>query len=273
MRTKALTEMFVGMYGLARKSKFLEMKWARRGFVWSAFLYKRYYEDPFYGLVQRNPRLFEGGDVLDLGANIGYTACVFARAAQPNFKVYAFEPDHWTYVILQEVVGRRNLASRVEPLNMAVGSSEGNLEFWHNREHSADHRVVTDQFRRKHPDAKDFFTVPVTTVDEFVKSRNLSRICFVKIDVQGYELSVCRGMRDTIEQFPEMCVCFEFSPEALVESGSDPAELLDFFSARGYRLNVLGHESLKPVSKIASIGGMLGSAGYVDLLCSKRVIA
>ena len=270
MRTKTLTDLFVGAYGLARKTGLLKMSWTRRGFVACAFLYKRFYEDPFWGLVRRNPSLFSGGDVLDLGANIGYTACVFESVIQADSRVYAFEPDPWTYDILNEVVRRRDLARRIEPLNLAVGSSEGYLEFWHNKEHSADHRVVTEQFKSAHPDAKDFFPVLVTTVDNFVRSRKLSRISFLKMDVQGYEFSVCQGMRETLERFPEMCVCFEYSPESLKEAGSDPAELLEFFRSNGYRFYVLERATMKAVSEITSIETMVGSAGYVDLLCCKR---
>jgi FkbM family methyltransferase len=273
MRTKAVTELFVGAYGLARRSRLLEMDWARRGFVASAFLYKRFYEDPFWGLVRRNPRLFEGRDVLDVGANLGYTACVFARAVQPTAKVYAFEPDPWTYALLKDVIRRRNLSGRIEPLNIAAGSSEGYLEFWHNKGHSADHRVVTGEFRRTHPDAKNFFRVPVTSVDSFVMARNLSRISFIKIDVQGYELSVCQGMQVTLERFPEICVCLEFSPHDLIELGFDPAQLLEFFRTREYRVYILNRDSLEPVSGLASIESKLSGTDYVDLLCSKREVA
>jgi FkbM family methyltransferase len=273
MRTKAITELFVGTYGLARRSRLLEMDWARRGFVASAFLYKRFYEDPFWGLVRRNPRLFEGGDVLDLGANIGYTACVFAPAVRPAAKVYAFEPDPWTYALLKDVIRRRDLSGKIEPLNMATGSSQGYLEFWHNKKHSADHRVVTDQFRRTHPDAKDFLRVPVTSVDRFVIGRKLSQISFIKIDVQGYELSVCQGMQGTLERFPEICICLEFSPHDLVELGFDPGQLLEFFRVREYRVYVLNRDSLEPVSGLAAIESKLGGTDYVDLLCSKREVA
>ena len=79
-------------------------------------------------------------------------------------------------------------------------------------------------------------------------------------------------MRETLKRFPDVCVCFEFSPEALTELGFDPAQLLEFFRAKGYRIYILNRDSLKPLSDLATIESMLGSAGYVDLLCSKREI-
>jgi len=95
-----------------------------------------------------------------------------------------------------------------------VGNSDGHIKFWHNEEHSADHRVVTDRFSSSCPDDAKISTVPVTSVDTFVRNRNLRNISFIKIDVQGYELAVCEGMKETLEKFPETCVCFEHSPDA-----------------------------------------------------------
>ena len=34
---------------------------------------------------------------MDIGANIGYTAMVFSRAIDPEYKVYAFEPEQFNY--------------------------------------------------------------------------------------------------------------------------------------------------------------------------------
>ncbi len=273
MHSRSSIEVFTGAYNLARRAKLLQIGWFRRAFVASYFLYKRLYEDPFWELVRSRPELFESGDVLDIGANIGYTACLFARTLKATSKVYAFEPDQSSYILLEEVIRRKNLSGPIEALNMAVGSSDGHVEFWHNEEHSADHRVATDQFKSLRPDAKKFSTVPMTSVDAFVKFRNLLKISFIKIDVQGYELAVCEGMKQTLERFPELCVCLEYSPEALVELGFDPIKMLDFFRAKGYQLHVLTRAAIRLASDNASIQPLLDDAGYVDLLCSKRVLA
>jgi FkbM family methyltransferase len=272
MRSKGSIDLFTGAYSLARRAKLLQIGWFRNAFVASYFLYKRLYEDPFWVLAQQKPELFANGDVLDVGANIGYTAWVFARTLKPASKVYAFEPDRYSYGLLGEVIRRKNLAGTIEALNIALGSSDGYVEFWHNEEHSADHRVATEQFRSSRPDAKEFSKVPITSVDAFVRTRNLQKISFIKIDVQGYELAVCEGMKDTLERFPEVFVCFEYSPEAMVELGFDPGKLLDFFRTKGYQLHVLTRGAIRLANDRAAIQPMLDRAGYVDLLCSKRVL-
>lgn len=80
MQNKSSRNLFTRVYSLARSTRVLEVPVFKRGFLFSYFLYKRWYEDPFWALTKRSPELFFGGDILDIGANIGYTACVFAGA-------------------------------------------------------------------------------------------------------------------------------------------------------------------------------------------------
>ncbi len=273
MQNKKFVSLFTGAYRLARPDKFLQVGAFRTAFISAYFVYKKLFEDPFWNLVRRQPQLFRKGDILDIGANIGYTATVFAAALKTDSKVYAFEPDRQTFSLLKEVIRSKNLSGVVEAFNTAVGSSDGELRFWHNEEHSADHRVVTESFSSSCPDETKISTVPVTTVDTFVRSHNLRNISFIKIDVQGYELAVCEGMKGTLEEFPEACVCLEHSPESLIELGFEPGEIIDFFRSRGYQLYILTREAPQLAADNELLDRIVNEAGYVDLLCSKRILA
>jgi FkbM family methyltransferase len=243
-----------------------------RVFLFSYFLYKRWYEDPFWALAKRHPELFGEGDILDIGANIGYTAWVFATARKAPAKVYAFEPDARSFATLADTVRRKNLTGSVEILNLAVGIADGTLEFWHNDQHSADHRVVTTKFKLSECDLSSITTVPVTTVDNFVMSRDLRNISFIKIDVQGYELAVCDGMKQTLEKFPQLSVACEYAPDCMRELGFEPSALLQFFRSAGYQLYILSRRAIRLAPDDRSIESAAQSFGYVDLLCSKRVV-
>ncbi|MGC1484590.1 MAG: FkbM family methyltransferase [Candidatus Acidiferrum sp.] len=273
MSSKSSANFFTRAYNLARATKLLEIPAFKRVFLFSYFLYKRWHEDPFWALSQRSPELFAGGDVLDIGANIGYTACVFAAALKANAeapgKVYAFEPDLASFATLEEIIRRKRLDDAVEVFNLAVGSAHGSLEFWHNEEHSADHRVVTEQFKSSRPAGEQITTVAVTSVDNFVAARNLQGISFIKIDVQGYEPAVCEGMRATLEKFPALCVAFEYAPEAMRELGFEPSAVLDFFRSAGYQLHILTRAATTLVRDNHAIEVAAENTGYVDLLCSK----
>jgi len=90
MSNKSSSNIFTHAYNLARAARLFEMPLFKRLFLFLYFLYKRWYEDPFWALAKRSPELFANGDILDIGANIGYTASVFAAAATAPGRVYAF---------------------------------------------------------------------------------------------------------------------------------------------------------------------------------------
>ncbi len=277
MSNKSSANVFTRAYSLARSSGLLELALFQRAFLFSYFQYKRWYEDPFWALTRRSPELFTGGDILDIGANIGYTACVFAATIKANTKeptkVYAFEPDLASFATLGEIIRRKNLGDCVEIFNMAMGSADGSIEFWHNEEHSADHRVVTEQFKTSRPAGEKITTVAVTSVDNFVEARNLQNVSFIKIDVQGYELAVCEGMRKTLKKFPELSIAFEYGPDGMRELGFKPSALLDFIRSAGYQFHILTRAAamLAPDNRAIEIAAE--RAGYVDVLCSKQILA
>jgi FkbM family methyltransferase len=260
-----------GAYSLARSAKLLEISWAKRAFVSSYFLYKRFWEDPSWYLVQRLPELFANGDILDIGANLGYTSCLFARALSPDAKVYSFEPDPANFQMMTDAIRRRNLSKRIEAVNAAVGSADGNVQLWHNVNHSGDHRVVTPEFKKTLADHAQTHDVPMVSVDSFVEAHNLGSISFIKMDVQGYELAVCQGMGRTLQRFPGASVCCEYSPEGLLELGFDPAQLLDFFRSNNFNLHILTRSSLTLAPDNAAINLAAQETGYVDLLCARKV--
>jgi FkbM family methyltransferase len=273
MSNKSSSNIFTRVYNLARSAGFFEIPLFKKLFLFAYFLYKRWYEDPFWALAKRSPELFAEGDILDVGANIGYTACVFAAARKAPAKIYAFEPDLASFAMLEETIRRKHLGDTVEVFNMAVGSADGSLQFWHNEEHSADHRVVTEQFKTSRPAGEKITTVAVTSVDNFVEARNLQNISFIKIDVQGYELAVCEGMRKTIEKFPAMCIAFEYAPDGMRELGFDPSALLDLFRSAGCQLHVLTRAATTLALDNRAIELAVERSGYVDLLCSKKILA
>jgi FkbM family methyltransferase len=264
---------FVKVYRWARFEDLLEFHWFRAIFVAAYFLYKRFCEDPLGSLIQRNPKMFREGDILDIGANVGYTASLFARTVGPDARIYAFEPDCAAYQMLSDVVRRKNLPPIVEAIHSAVGDEVGSVEFWHNKSHSADHRVATAALKATGLLKEDTESVPLTSVDAFVASRQLQRVAFIKVDVQGYEIAVCRGSEKTLQRFPDAIFCVEYSPESMRDLGFDPQELLQFFRSRGYQLYLLTPATLSLAPDNAEINAFAASAGYVDLICSRKTLS
>ncbi|MGO9493604.1 MAG: FkbM family methyltransferase [Terracidiphilus sp.] len=253
-------------YSLARRSGALRTSLGRRLFKSAYFLYKRYIEDDLRELIEALPGLVGEGDVLDIGANIGYTASVLARAAKPGHKVYAFEPEPFNFRLLQETSEQSGFDGKIVPVQCAVGAENGTVDLWINLSHHADHRVATEQFRSAHPAAKQA-SVSLVSVDNFLASRPGS-VSFVKIDVQGYELAVCQGMQDMLQQNPDISVVLEYMPSAMRDLGFEPSHLIDFFAERGFRVyQVHSRGKLTP-----GMPTVVEDSNYFDLLFSRRPI-
>lgn len=256
-------------YGLA-ESRLLRGQWSKDVFARCYFAYKKFYEDSLLSLFKLQSDILGDGDILDIGANIGYTSCLFATRVKPRRRIYSFEPDSANFDVLVEVVRKRNLFGIVVPIRKAVSDCDGSVEFWHNSHHSGDHRVVTTNFRQFGLDSSYISTTPSISVDTFVRSENLENVSFAKIDVQGYELAVCRGMQQTLGRFPRMTVCIEYAPSALRELGFDPQELLAFFRDRGFLIHILTRSRMERVLEDSQIEDALQKRNYIDVVCSKR---
>lgn len=267
---KLLTESrnpFVEAYSLVKRSGFLETGFGRRLFRSAYFFYKRHIEDDLQVLLQAYPALIQGGNVLDVGANIGYTAAVLARATDPNQKIYAFEPEPSNFEILQETARQPEFEGKIVAMQCAVGAQSGSTDLWVNDHHHGDHRVITERFRSTYPGLKKV-NVDMVSIDGFLETRQ-ENISFIKIDVQGYELAVCRGMRNTLERNPELSVILEFAPSAMRDLGFEPSQLIDFFAERGFSIyQVCPRGQLSP-----GVPTTMGDLGYVDLLFSRRPIS
>lgn len=133
--------------------------------------------------------------VIDAGGNIGLTALILSHFC-PQGHVYVFEaiPRNATFL-------RRNIElneiSNCTVIASALGAEVGEISFF---EQGASSQVVTTA----HLDAanRPATPVPLTTLDTFMdQSVGLSRLDFIKLDVEGFEPPVLHGGARLIERF------------------------------------------------------------------------
>ncbi|ADZ71270.1 FkbM family methyltransferase [Polymorphum gilvum] len=146
----------------------------------------------------------------DIGANIGYTALLMARLF-PRATVHAFEPGPTVFPLLRHNVE----GARVVPVNAAVSSRSGTVAFVENSAYG--HMV---------PQAAGGST-PMVSMADYAARTGIARFDFVKIDVEGFELDVFRGLGGLTDT-----VLFEFNTFALdCHSRVNPLTLLEELSA------------------------------------------
>lgn len=254
-----LATLAVRIYGAAARVIPFDREPFRSLFTAAYFTYKRY-EDPFAALIGRQPHLFRHGHVLDIGANIGYTTLLFARVVDPPFLVHAVEPHPGCAEMLRKNSERSRFHERIRVHAAAAGAAAGTATLAMNRFHPADHRIMS------HPNATDSVVVELMTADTLIGGEP---VAFVKIDVQGFELEVSRGMTAILDVNRNVAVAVEYVPAALRDQGVDPRSLLDFYAARGFSFHFFEGGVLRGTSA-AEIEGSVRDDDYANILCLRR---
>ena len=179
-----------------------------------------------YELIRR---LVKPGDtILDIGANFGFYAVSLAKALGTQTQVYAFEPHPHTFGRLSRHIalnGLTNVQAYLVGLSDTVDLFEIRFEPQNTGgAYLAPPAALADTQR----------LVQVTTLDRFVQEHKLTRVDFVKVDIEGHEYRFLKGARDTLTRFlPPMMM--EFSPHHLARSGQSMEAMLAELKAIGYR--------------------------------------
>jgi FkbM family methyltransferase len=122
--------------------------------------------------------------VLDIGANIGYAAAMFARLC-PNGRVYAFEPvpkcTHYLAAVASDF-------DNIEVISKALGATSGIAHF--QQRHLLDRSSISET---------GDIEVEITSVDDWCAQTGV-RPSFLKIDVEGFDESVIDGALSTLRQ-------------------------------------------------------------------------
>lgn len=142
-----------------------------------------------------------GATVIEVGAHIGYISAYFGSLAGPDGRVVVFEPGPNNQRYLA-----RNVAAlgNVEWIGKAVSDEAGTVSFYCDNLTGQNNSLLSD-FKVAEINAdrsgialeRSEVKVEATTLDAFCAERGLAPD-FVKIDVEGAELMVVRGMRSVL---------------------------------------------------------------------------
>jgi FkbM family methyltransferase len=168
----------------------------------------------------------EGDTVLDVGANIGFQSLLFSRLVGEKGMVYAFEPFPENFALLKKNTEINNIRN-IKPIQKAVSDVSGKEKFFIDKYSNASHG-----FYSFNPGG--FMEVETIKLNDYEMS-----VDFVKIDVEGADGKVLKGMTKLIERSPNMKIMIEFCPRAIEKSGIATEEFLDLLENyfRIYRIS------------------------------------
>jgi len=199
------------------------------------------YEETMTDWLECTVRLGAGDVALDVGANIGWYAVLLAKLSDPATQVFAFEPDPLNFSLLVDNLAR-NGASTVKPVQKAAGAIAGRL---HLHQYGAKNLGRHSLLPINEGTSVE---VEVLSLDAFLAAEgiDLARVRFLKMDVEGFELSVLEGMPKLLAANP--LIIAEYSPATMRRCGLDVGRMLGLLRDAGYLGHRLVAGALKPVA-------------------------
>jgi FkbM family methyltransferase len=193
--------------------------------------------------------LREGDVVLDVGAHVGLTVLPAARKVGPTGRVIAFEPGSRTGGLLRRSLALNFLSERVLFYPYAAGDLAGRVFL--NLGSVLGHSSLLAL-----PGSESGEEVETRTVDSLVAPGTPIRLA--KLDAEGFEPRVWRGMQRVISDNPELIVIVEFGPEHLRRAGISIEDWLAEFLAPGFSAYEVDEETshLRPLRSVAQLAAV-----------------
>jgi FkbM family methyltransferase len=149
--------------------------------------------DPFFDIKANLPGV-RISTVFDVGANVGQTACEFAKH-YPASQIYCFEPVHETFGRLQRDLGA---CSNIHTFNFGLGARSGQRKMILEGAHQMYHLQPEYGEAPVGENSARVEQVSLQTLDEFCERQGITHIDFLKIDTEGNDLDVLTGADDML---------------------------------------------------------------------------
>lgn len=194
--------------------------------------YEKAEADMLENLVQ------DGYNFFDIGANIGWYSLNVA-ASRRNAQAYCFEPLPKTWKQLQANLAINGIAN-IQAHNFGFSNAAGSFPFYYYPEGSGNASAANLSGRTD----VEVVECNVKTLDSYTAETGV-RVDFIKCDVEGAELLVFQGGKETIAR-DKPIVFSEILRKWSAKFNYDPNEIFQLFHSLGYRAFSVSGGWLKP---------------------------
>ena len=180
----------------------------------------------FFGVYEKsetkflNDICFKGMKVIDIGANVGYYSALTSDAVGPEGIVLAIEPDPESFKYLLKTI-QASKFKNIRPFLKAASDHNNILPLFISKDNRGDNRLYKTKQKR------NSIKVETIIVDELIIENEIDQIDLIKIDVQGYEPKVIRGMQKIITSSNKITLLTEFWPQGIIDAGENPKDFLE----------------------------------------------
>ena len=175
------------------------------------------------------PALMRPGDqYIDVGANIGVIALMANKLIGQTGRGFAFEPNPEVFARLKQHF-ELNRVTNIEAIPYAVADQESDARLVVLGSASGSGSLAFGE-----TDSARSFTVRTTTAKRYVDTLDRAKATIIKIDSEGYEVKVLRGLGDFLDA-PELAVLAEVNPSLLRLAGDSHEALGELMAGHGFR--------------------------------------
>lgn len=212
--------------------------------------------------------LHDGMTFVDVGANFGYFTVLAAKRVGPTGRVFSFEPEPHNFELLKKNVDANQLTN-VTAHNTAVVDEPKKINMYLSEYNYGDHRIVDGDDDSIRNGGKRHKTVSVDGVrlDDCLAAYEGS-VNVIKVDVQGAEHLVLKGMKRTLIANPDVLLLTEFWPWGMRLNGTDPAFYLSELKDLGFNAYQLESDG-SLVRAPANVNHLAGPQEYTNLIFAR----
>lgn len=177
-----------------------------------------------------------GGTVIDAGALYGDHTIAYCRQISTGGTCIAIESNPVAFSCLQR--NAEKFQSDVLLINAALGETHGGKAL-----HCIEPGNLNSGMATVSEEDKKGVLIPTVSIDGLVKDASLTRLDFIKLDVEGYEYKVLKGARGTLalnSLRPKMLI--EINSFALSQQGSTPSDIFDLLIENNYQFRIVQPE-------------------------------
>lgn len=146
----------------------------------------------------------EGDTIMDVGAGTGWETLFFSRSVGESGRVISIEAHPRTFGCLSKMC-EKNRLENVTLIQAAVVDQEREIQFSDSDDHEAN--CITR--------ADSGVLVAGMTLDNIFRSLGLSRVDFLKMNIEGAEGLALSGMREVAQKTKNVCIsCHDFLADA-----------------------------------------------------------
>jgi len=160
----------------------------------------------------------------DIGADAGLYTCFVKESLRGEGNVVAFEPHPTRQISLVKNLQRNDLSAMTIDLALADSKREGILEYG---------------IQPEKADSKRGWKVKIDEGDSVISQKGLPQPNVMKIDVEGAELSVLRGLKSAISSEDCRLLYIETHPEKLERFDGSIDELCTLLRDAGFSISTV----------------------------------